>query len=216
MAVGTIAAIIGAAAAVGGTAIAYKGLSNAEKAQKAQQDYANQATGTQLSGPLASDPVTYDAATNYFKDRVYSGGATPYSNEWNDAFNEWAGGLQGQYGVDDYRKLNYGQLTGQTGSNSAIPSSVAGPGGTINLAAAQQAAQAAAQQNAANSAALEAQYNPGAAELRAGSLQSLLAELNADRSQRDALAAQVAAQAGKPLTVGAAQQYDSALTRQGV
>ncbi len=169
--------------------------------------------------------MTYDAATNYFGNNVYSGSAAPHSAEWNDAFNQWVSGVTAANGVDDYKQLNYGQLTGQqtTGANATIPSSVAGPGGTVNLNAAQQAAQALAQQNAANSANLENQYNPGASQVRAGSLQALLASINAPQQgvvgqlptsgANDALVAQIAAQAGQPLQgVG----YDSPLTRAAI
>lgn len=87
---------------------------------------------------------------------------------------------------------------------------------TVNIAETDAAARQAALQNAIESAALERRFNPGAAELRSGSLEALMAALNAPQSERDALAARVAQQAGNPLTVGAAQQYDSMLTRQAV
>jgi hypothetical protein len=87
---------------------------------------------------------------------------------------------------------------------------------TVDIAATDAQARQAAIQNAIDSAALEKQFNPGAAELRQGSLESLLAALNAPSGERDALAGRVFSQAGNPLTVGPAQQYDSALTRQAV
>jgi hypothetical protein len=86
----------------------------------------------------------------------------------------------------------------------------------VNIAETDALARAAALRNAQESAALEREFNPGAAELRAGSLDALLASLNAPTDQRDQIAARIAAQAGNPLTVGAAQQYDSVLTRQAV
>lgn len=248
-----LAAIGGGSALAGGLTVAsaglgaYQAISGADAARRAanaQQDYAKAAAGgANTAAPVAPDstsPVSYNTATDYFKNNVYSGDAAPYSNEWNDAFNQWASGLEAKYGVDSYKNLKYGQLTEQvapgetpgTGSSAVIPSSVAGPGGTVNLNLAQQAAQAVAQQNAANSAELEQQYNPGAQELRSGSLQSLLANLNAPQqgvegtlptvptpgtapvsAQNQALLAQVAAQAGQPLTgVG----YDSPLTRAAI
>ncbi len=91
-------------------------------------------------------------------------------------------------------------------------------GGAVNIADLQTQAQNVAKQNAANSAALEAQYNPGAQQLRSGSLQALLDGLN-PRSQNGELSARIAAQAGQPLSrisAPGAEQYDSALTRQAV
>jgi hypothetical protein len=83
---------------------------------------------------------------------------------------------------------------------------------TVNIADLQRQAQQVAAENAARSAALERQYNPGAQELREGSLESLLGGLGRSEEQQ-ALARMIMAQAGDPL---AAQQYDSALTRQAV
>lgn len=99
-------------------------------------------------------------------------------------------------------------------ANDAAKAAAAGTGGgAVNTAALQQQAQEIALQNAANSAALEAKYNPGAGALRAGSLEALMAALNAPQGGRDNLAARIAAQAGQPL---ASQGFDSALTRQAV
>ncbi len=90
-----------------------------------------------------------------------------------------------------------------------------GNSGVVNIAALDQQARDLAQRNAAESAALEARYNPGAAELRAGSLQSVLDGL--PRSpETERLSALIMAQAGNPLTAPATQQFDSALTRQAV
>lgn len=203
--------IIAAAAAVGGTVIAAKGLSAAKDAQNAQQNFANEAAGAGAAAAAAADDRALAA---------YYTSNPAFSSEYNRlAAAGGTGGRSATQWLKDHLAENpdaANEFQQFKSTSGIIPSSIAGPGGTIDLNAAQTAAQIIAQQNAANSAALEAQYNPGAAELRAGSLQSLLAELNAQRTERDALAAQVAAQAGKPLTVGAAQQYDSALTRQAV
>lgn len=86
-------------------------------------------------------------------------------------------------------------------------------GGTVDTAALQRQAQEIALQNAANSAALEAKYNPGVGEFRAGSIEALMAALNRPTSERDNLAARIAAQAGQPLST---QGFDSVLTRQAV
>lgn len=223
--------------AAAGIYSAVSGADASRKAANAAQDQARAAAGATTgaaanAAPAASSPVSYNTAHDYFRDHVYSGPEAHDTPAWNDAFNAWASGLESKYGVDSYQNLNYGQLTGQTGANSAIPSSVAGPGGTVDINLAQQAAQAAAQQNAANSAALEAQYNPGAQELRQGSLQSLLDQLNAPQqgvegtlpvvptpgaapvsAQNQALLQQITAQAGQPLqNVG----YDSPLTRAAI
>lgn len=90
------------------------------------------------------------------------------------------------------------------------------PAPQVNIAQTDAQARQAALQNAIDSAALEKRFNPGAAELRQGGLESLLASLNAGTPDRDALAARIMGQAGQPLSVGPAQQYDSALTRQAV
>lgn len=90
--------------------------------------------------------------------------------------------------------------------------------GTVNIANLQTQAQDVARQNAANSAALEAQYNPGAQQLRSGSLQSLISALQ-PRGQIDDLSVQITEQAGMPLSrinAPGAEQYDSALTRAAV
>ncbi len=222
-----------AGAAIGGLGLTAQGMSDAKKAASQAQGNANRTSeAAEYRGPLSSDPVGYETATNYFRDNVYSGGAVPYSDEWSNAFNNWASDLERQYGVGSYKNLNYGQLTGQTGANTPLPTSVGGPGGTVNLGAAQQAAQAIAQQNAANSLALENQYNPGMSALRSAGVQSLLNQINAQSigiqgqlpaayapgqapvsAANQELLAKVAAQAGKPLE-GAS--YDSALTRAAI
>lgn len=125
----TTAAIVGAAAAVGGTAIAAKGLSNAEKAA-------------------------------------------------------------------------------QAAANAKPPQ--------VNIAETDAQARRIALQNAIDSAALEERFNPGAAELRRGSLEAVMAALNAPTDERDAFISRIASQAGVPLSVGPAQQYESALTKQAV
>lgn len=86
---------------------------------------------------------------------------------------------------------------------------------TVDINALDSQAREFARRNAADSAALEAQYNPGAAELRAGSMQSVLAGLPRT-PETERLSQMIMAQAGQPLTAPTAQQYDSALTRQAV
>ncbi len=90
------------------------------------------------------------------------------------------------------------------------------PAPQVNIAQTDAQARQTAIQNAIDSAALERQFNPGAAELRQGGLQALMASLNAGTPERDALGSRIMVQAGQPLSVGPAQQYDSALTRQAV
>ena len=86
----------------------------------------------------------------------------------------------------------------------------------VDIAATDAQARQIALQNAIDSAELERRFNPGAAELRQGSLEAVLAALNSPTTARDDLAARIAASAGAPLSVGGPQQYDSALTRQAV
>lgn len=105
-------------------------------------------------------------------------------------------------------------------ANDAAKAAAAGTGGgAVNIAELQKTAQQTAVDNAARSAALEAQYNPGAQELRAGSLQALLAGLNGGNPQQAAFAQAITSQAGQPLSRIAApgsEQFDSALTRAAV
>lgn len=89
------------------------------------------------------------------------------------------------------------------------------PAATVDINALDAQAREFARKNAADSAALEAQYNPGAQELRASSLQSVLAGLPRT-AETERLSQLIMAQAGQPLTTAGAQQYDSALTRQAV
>jgi hypothetical protein len=104
----------------------------------------------------------------------------------------------------------------QSDAKKAAAQAANTPAPQVNIAETDAMARAAALRNAQDSAALERQFNPGAAQLRQGSLEALLASLNAPTNQRDQMAARIEAQAGNPLNVGAAQQYDSALTRQAV
>lgn len=199
--------IVAAAAAVGGTVIAAKGLSAAKNAQQQAQDYANQAS----NAPAANDERALAA---YFTSNP------AFSAEYNRLAQAGeTGGRSATQWLADHIAANPSEAQGFNefkSTSGIIPSSIAGAGGTVDLNAAQTAAQIIAQQNAANSAALEAQYNPGAAELRSQSLQSLMAALNASTAERDALNARIAAQAGQPLNVAPAQQYDSPLTRAAV
>lgn len=105
---------------------------------------------------------------------------------------------------------------GLSASQKAAEAAANAKPAAVDIAATDAQARQAALRNAIDSAALEKQFNPGAAELRQGSLESLLAALNAPQTDRDNLVSRISAQAGNPLTVGAPQQYDSMLTRQAV
>jgi hypothetical protein len=129
---------------------------------------------------------------------------------------------------------------GASDARKAAAASANAPAPQVNIAQTDQLAREAALRNAQDSAALEKQFNPGAADLRAGSLQALIASLNDQGGQNSifqsfvnqgapalsplgtrpgvgtdnaALLAQIAAQAGQPLTN---QGFDSALTRAAV
>lgn len=220
-----LAAIGGGSAIAGGITAAtaglgaYQAISGADAARKAanaQQDQARAAAGTQAN-----------AASNYNDARLqaYFNSDPAFVSEYNRVRaagdtrspTEWLSGFLQENPVEVAKFNEF------SSSSGVVPSSIAGPGGTIDLNLAQQAAQATAQQNAATSAALEAQYNPGAAEVRSGSLQALLAALNApkqgiegslpDNSANQALLDRISAQAGQPLeNVG----YDSPLTRAAI
>ncbi len=100
------------------------------------------------------------------------------------------------------------------------------PAATVNIPGLQGQAQNIAIQNAVNSAALERQFNPGAAQLRQGSLEALLASLNPENGAalagmaaggppgiNNSLMSQITAQAGQPL---ATTGFDSALSRAAI
>lgn len=72
-----------------------------------------------------------------------------------------------------------------------------------------------ARKNAADSKALEDQYSPGVGNLRTGSIQELLANLNGT-PQANSLTNRIASSAGTPLTVGGPTTYDSPLVRAAV
>jgi hypothetical protein len=72
----------------------------------------------------------------------------------------------------------YSSIKGASDAKKAANTAANTPAPTVNIPALQTQAQNIAQQNAAASAALEQQYNPGAADLRAGSLEALLTSLN--------------------------------------
>jgi len=72
----------------------------------------------------------------------------------------------------------YSSIKGASDAKKAANTAANTPAPTVNIPALQTQAQNIAQQNAAASAALEQQYNPGAADLRAGSLEALIASLN--------------------------------------
>lgn len=117
------------------------------------------------------------------------------------AIGATAGAVSAVKGASDAKKA------AQTQANAPAP--------TVDIAALQRQAQATAAQNAALSAALEQRYNPGAQELRAGSLEALLGGL-ARSEESQALADMILSQAGRGLNAPGAQQYDSALTRAAV
>jgi hypothetical protein len=97
-------------------------------------------------------------------------------------------------------------------ANDAAKAAAAGTGGgTVNIASLDQQARDIAAKNAAGSAALEAQYNPGAAELRASSLQQLM-NLPSVSPETRTVADQIAAQAG----TAPSASYDSPLLRDAI
>lgn len=73
--------------------------------------------------PSPDSAVNYDVARTYFEGN-YQGENQAYTDPWNDEFNAWTSGLESDFGVDSYEKLNYGQLTGQV-----KPTGTAGGGG---------------------------------------------------------------------------------------
>ena len=83
---------------------------------------------------------------------------------------------------------------------------------TVDINAIQKQALDVARQNAKNSAALEAQYNPGAAQLRGASLSGVLANLPRSE-QAQQLADSIARQAGQAPT---GISYDSPLLREAI
>lgn len=96
----------------------------------------------------------------------------------------------------------------------------------MNIPALQTQAQQIALQNARNSAALERQFNPGAAQLRQGSLEALLASLNPETGatlealtaggppgSNNTLMSRIISQAGTPL---ATTGFDSVLSRAAI
>lgn len=72
----------------------------------------------------------------------------------------------------------YSAVKGASDAKKAAQTAANAPAPTVNIPQLQQQAQNIAQQNAAQSALLEQQYNPGASQLRAGSLEALLGSLN--------------------------------------
>lgn len=104
------------------------------------------------------------------------------------------------------------QAKGQSDARKAANQAINAPAPTVDINALDAQARQIAQRNAADSAALEAQYNPGAAELRRASLGAVIDALAAG-SPASALQERILAQAGTPLT---AQQFDSPLTRDAI
>lgn len=234
-----LAAIGGGSAAAGAVATAglglgaYSAISGADAQRKALHGAQDQANAAGTAQTEAADAARAAQLQAYFNsdpafsseyNRVKAAGDTRTPTQWLSGYLQ-----ENPAEVSKFQQFTSSQAAS---GNGIIPSSVAGAGGTVDLGLAQQAAQGIAAQNAANSSALEAQYNPGAQELRSGSLQSLLAGLNAPQqgvegtlptvpvagpapvsAQNQALLAQVAAQAGQPLqNVG----YDSPLTRAAI
>lgn len=118
-------------------------------------------------------------------------------------------------------------VKGAMDASKAAKAAANAPAPTVNIPALQSQAQNIALENALNSSALERRFNPGAAELRQGGLQALLASLNPNSDNnaaltefiasggagRDALMGRIAAQAGTPLSTTG---FDSGLTRDAV
>lgn len=120
-------------------------------------------------------------------------------------------------------------IKGASDARKAANAAANAPSGAVNIPQLQTQAQNIALQNAQNSAMLEQRFNPGASQLRQGSLQALLASLNPETGAalsdliangapgasggNQALLQQIQAQAGQPL---ANTSFDSALTRAAV
>lgn len=212
--IGAIGSAASAAAPfVSGAAGIYSAVTGAQQAKKAADAAGNQATAAAGAGQAVQAQQQNAALRAYFDSdpaflseytRVRNAGDTRSPEEW----------ITGHIDANPEEAQKFRAFQAANPSN-AIPGSVMGPGGTVDINLAQQAAQAAARQNAEASAALERQYNPGAQELRSGSLEALLARLQAGSqgpvgtlptgtaptsAANEALLAQVAAQAGQPLT----------------
>jgi len=104
------------------------------------------------------------------------------------------------------------QAKGQSDARKAANQALSQPAPTVDINALDRQAREFALRNAAEGAALERQYNPGAAELRAGGLSALLDSLNPDARQEE-IVARIMSQAGDPLT---AYTFDSPLTREAI
>lgn len=130
-------------------------------------------------------------------------------------------------------------IKGSKQAGAAANQAAAAPAPTVDIAALDAQAREIARKNAADSAALEAQFNPGAGELRSGSLQALLAQIGqlsgpsgglpslspapvrgtrfddvpAEDARVTELIARITGQAGQPLTTTG---FDSALTRDAI
>src|SRR6478736_491729 len=227
-AIPVLAAIGGGSAAAGaltaatagaGIYSAVKGVQNQKDAAKAAQNQANLASNSGAAANAAQEQQVLQAyfnsnpalAAEYQRNRAATGDTrSPI---------EWVAGYVSEdpAGAQDFQTFRSANFAGQ------IPASAMGPGGTVDVNLLQQQAQAVANQNAAASAALEAQYNPGAQELRRTSLESVTGQLTGPQQgiqgslptsgANEALLAQIAAQAGTPLNgVG----YDSQLTRNAI
>lgn len=99
-----------------------------------------------------------------------------------------------------------------TEANNIARQQAENSGKGVDIASLQKQAQDIAKQNAANSAALEAQYNPGVAQLRKQSIAGVTDSLNPNLNV-DAIANQIAAQAGQMPT---GISYDSPLLREAI
>lgn len=159
-------------AAAAGAYSAINGADNQRRALHAQQDQANAALNSQQQGAAQAQNANLQAYFNsdptflaeYNRNRAATGD-TRSPTQW------LADGLASNPGDD--AKF---QAFSSSNPSGVIPSSAMGPGGMIDVNILQQQARAVASQNAANSAALEQQYNPGAAALRSGSLSALLGQ----------------------------------------
>lgn len=233
---GAVASAAPAIAGVAGAVSAVQGISQQKKAAEAAQNQANLASGMGVNQAQQQQDAMMMA---YFNSNP------AFAAEYNRHMASSNGTdrrTQAQWLADGLRnnpvQMQEFQAFSAQNAGNVIPGSAMGPGGTIDVNTLQQQAQAVARQNAANSAALEREFNPGAQELRAGSLEALLAALNPATQQtlmnlatggapalsplgaapgvgadNAALLSQIRSQAGEPLTNNG---FDSALTRQAV
>lgn len=225
-----IATIGSGVAAAAPVIAAGAGIYSAVKGAQAQKDAAaavqNQATAAGQGAPLANSAAAQEQALqSYFNSNpLFSAEYQRNRSATGDPRSptQW---LYDHLNANPGEMETFKQFSVQSG---ALPSSVAGPGGTVDIGAAQSVAQAIARQNAATSAELERQYNPGAAELRSAGLQGVTSLLErgaqpivgtlptvgnapVSAANQDMLG-RVTTLAGQPIATG----YDSPLTRAAI